>query len=151
MANSISVNVKGVYILSTISGPTPVVLLADDKERIVPIYIGFPEAISINAALKNEVSPRPMTHDLIMSILNTLGARIIKIVIDDLDEQIYYARLYVSNGDEEANIDARPSDCIALAIRASAPIYIEEDVIDKVAITKREIEGARPIDSFLNY
>lgn len=151
MANPVSVNVKGVYVLGTISGPTPVVLLTDDKERIVPIYIGFPEAISINSALKNEVSPRPMTHDLIMSILNSLGARIVRIVIDDLDEQIYYARLYVRNGNEETNLDARPSDCIALAVRASAPIFIDEDVIDKVAISKREVEGARAIDSFLNY
>ncbi len=149
MANSVSVNVKGVYVLSTVTGPTPVVLLADDKERLVPIYVGFPEAISINAGLKKEVSPRPMTHDLIMSILDIQGIKIEKIVIDDLDEQIYYARLYMKNGKEENNIDARPSDCIALAVRSSAPIFVDEDIIDKVAISKLEIEDARSIDSFM--
>ena len=82
----IAVEIKGIYMVSTTTGHTPVVLLTDDGDRFLPIYIGLSEAISINAALHGEVPSRPMTHDLIMSILENFEANIVTVVIDDVEE-----------------------------------------------------------------
>src|SRR5450759_3542885 len=82
----IAVEIKGIYMVSTTTGHAPVVLLTDDGHRFLPIYIGISEAISISAALNGEVPSRPMTHDLIMSILENFEASIVTVVIDDVDE-----------------------------------------------------------------
>ena len=92
----VPVRVKGVYIAeSEGSAPAPVVLLEDEKSTIVPIFVGLSEAISIHHALMGEISPRPMTHDLFISVLESLCASITNVLIDDLDEGVYYARLTV--------------------------------------------------------
>ena len=84
---------------------------------MVPIYIGLAEAISIDIALRNETTPRPMTHDLMKSVMDNFNINIDRILIDDLDEQVFYARLMLKDTDKDIEIDARPSDCIALAVR----------------------------------
>ena len=146
----VPVKVKGVYIAeATGSSPAPVVLLEDDKSRIVPIFVGLSEAISIHHALLGELSPRPMTHDLFISVLETLEACILKVLIDDLDGGIYYARLSIKNDSKESEIDARPSDCLALALRAKAPIEIQEKVILESSISKSDMEKLMSIENFL--
>lgn len=148
MSDYVPVNVRGVYFVSTITGPQAVVFLSDNGERMVPIYIGPAEAISIDIALRKETTPRPMTHDLLKSIMENCGIAIDRIIIDDLDEQVFYARLMLRNGEREIEIDARPSDCIALAVRSNAHIFIEQGILDKVAIDRKDIEAAGNIEDF---
>src|SRR5512140_3210322 len=128
MSDYVPVSVRGVYFVSTITGPQAVVFLSDNGDRMVPIYIGPAEAISIDIALRKETTPRPMTHDLVRSIMENFGIGIDRILIDDLDEQVFYARLMLRNGAREIEIDARPSDCIALAVRSEAKIFIEQGI-----------------------
>ncbi len=150
MEMPIPVKVKGVYIAeSTGNSPAPVVLLEDETSRIVPIFVGLSEAISIHHALLGELSPRPMTHDLFISVLEALEASILKVLIDDLDGGIYYARLSIKNGSKESEIDARPSDCLALALRAKAPIEIQEKVANESSISKSDAEKLMSIENFL--
>jgi hypothetical protein len=150
MEAPVPVKVKGVYIAEAIgSSPAPVVLLEDDRSRIVPIFVGLSEAISIYHALSGELSPRPMTHDLFISVLESLEVTINKVLIDDLDGGVYYARLTIKNGSKESEIDARPSDCLALALRAKAPIQIQEKIVSESNIKKSEVENLMSIESFL--
>jgi bifunctional DNase/RNase len=146
----VKVKVKGVYIAdSQGTSPAPVVLLEDEKSRIVPIFVGLSEAISIYHALSGELSPRPMTHDLFISVLENLKASINKVLIDDLDGGVYYARLSIIKDSEESDIDARPSDCLALALRAKAPIEVQEKVVCQSNISKADIEKLIGLENFL--
>jgi bifunctional DNase/RNase len=150
MEAPIPVRVKGVYIAeSSGATPAPVVLLEDEKARIVPIFVGLSEAISIYHALSGELSPRPMTHDLFISVLESLNANIMKVLIDDLDGGIYYARLSIKNDSQQSEIDARPSDCLALALRAKAPIEVQEKVVNESSISKSDMEKLISIENFL--
>jgi len=112
-------------------GITPVVVLRAEDGRILPIYIGISEAVAIHSALKNEIPPRPMTHDLLVEIIRRLEAKVERIVIDDLVDNTFYARLILKREDREIEIDARPSDSIAVAVRLGIPIYIDEKVLDE--------------------
>ncbi len=123
--------VFGVYAAPGVFGITPVVVLRAEDGRILPIYIGISEAVAIHSALKNEIPPRPMTHDLLVEVIRRLDAKVEKIVIDDLVDNTFYARLILRRGDREIEIDARPSDSIAVAVRLGAPIYIDESVLDE--------------------
>jgi bifunctional DNase/RNase len=141
------VEVKGIYMVSTSTGHTPVVLLTDDGHRFLPIYIGISEAISINAAMRGEIPSRPMTHDLIMSILENFHASIATVVIDDVDEGIYYAQLSIKVNGTEKQLDARPSDCIALAVRSDITVLVRRSILEDSAISKDDLD-IKEIDSF---
>jgi len=149
-AAPVPVRVKGVYIAEPQgNSPAPVVLLEDEKARLVPIFVGLSEAISIYHALSGELSPRPMTHDLFISALESLGASITNVLIDDLDGGIYYARLTIKGNSNQSEIDARPSDCLALALRAKAPIEVQEKVVSETGISKTDMEKLTSIENFL--
>lgn len=105
------------------------VLLQDDRARKVPIWIGKFEAVAISMALEGEQFDRPLTHDLLRLVVERLGAEVDRIVIDDLWQDTFYAKLSLSRGETMVQIDCRPSDAIALAVRARAPIYVAEAVI----------------------
>jgi uncharacterized protein len=109
----------------------PIIILRDKEgQRVLPIWVGVFEANAIALQIENVTTPRPMTHDLLRNVIQDLRARIDKIVVSDLKENTFYALIYLTvNGDVVA-IDARPSDAIALALRARAPIFVEERVID---------------------
>lgn len=143
------VHVKGVYMIETLGRHAPAILLEDNTGLLMPIYVGHPEAFSINAVLKNETMPRPMTHDLVVSMLTRLGAEIESVLIDDKIDNIYYARLSLRKDDSVMDFDARPSDCIALALRNGAPIMIRDKVLRNAAIDKEKLVGARAIDGFV--
>jgi bifunctional DNase/RNase len=150
MEAPVPVRVKGVYIAeSEGSSPAPVVLLEDNAGRIVPIFVGLSEAISIHHALLGELSPRPMTHDLFISALECLSASITNVLIDDLEGGIYYARLTIKSETRQSEIDARPSDCLALALRAKAPIELQEKVAADAAISRSDMEKLTSIDNYL--
>ncbi|WP_290899944.1 bifunctional nuclease family protein [Ferroglobus sp.] len=124
--------IKGVYAATTVFGMSPVVVLSLEDGRMLPIYIGIPEAVAIFSALKNQTPPRPMTHDLIVEIIQRLKARVARVVIDDIIESTYYATIYLEVDNIEVEVDARPSDSIAIALRTKAPIFVRKAVIDEV-------------------
>ena len=131
MGAPVPVRVKGVYIAeSERNSPAPVVLLEDEKARIVPIFVGLSEAISIHHALLGELSPRPMTHDLLKNMLEKLNAKVTKIEVTDLKDNTFFATIYLSLVDRTFSVDARPSDAIALALRTNSPIYVNEKVVE---------------------
>jgi bifunctional DNase/RNase len=110
----------------------PIIILRDDEEkRSLPIWIGIYEANAIALELEKIETPRPMTHDLIKNILETIEARVTKVVVTDLKENTFYAVLHLQVGGTEYTVDSRPSDAIALALRVAAPIYVDEDVVRK--------------------
>ncbi len=108
----------------------PVVLLKDSEGKFtLPIWIGLLEASAIASELEGIEPPRPMTHDLLISVVKAMKGKIIKVVVIDLADNTYYARVYIEVDGEVLDIDARPSDSMALALRAKAPIFVEEKVI----------------------
>ena len=116
-------------------GKQPIVLLkTTDGNKFLPIWIGHPEAAAILMKLQGAATPRPMTHDLITDLLSQLEARVIRIAVTELRENTFYAVITVSVDGGEIEIDSRPSDAIALAVRAGAPIYAAESVIEESAI-----------------
>ena len=109
----------------------PIVILRDGEgQRILPIWVGVFEANAIALQIENVQTPRPMTHDLLKNVINDLKADIQKIVVSDLKENTFYALIYLLVNGEPVAVDARPSDAIALALRARAPIFVEDSVID---------------------
>ncbi len=144
------VAIKGVFLIQKTGGPVPLVLLEDDEKRIMPIYIGLSEAISINSALNHEIPPRPMTHDLFVSLLERTSSRIDDILIDEINNGIYYARMCVTMDGRHFELDARPSDCIAIALRCSAPIHVRESVLSETVINKEDLEGIQSLDNYLS-
>jgi bifunctional DNase/RNase len=109
----------------------PIIILRDkDGDRVLPIWVGIFEANAIALQIENIATPRPMTHDLLKNVIQDLKAEIEKIVVSDLRENTFYAVIYLKLGVETVAIDSRPSDAIALALRARAPIFVEESVID---------------------
>ena len=109
----------------------PIIILRDkDGQRVLPIWVGIFEANAIALQMENVSTPRPMTHDLLRNIIQDLKGLVTKIVISDLKDNTFYALIYVETPGDVVAIDARPSDAIALALRAQAPIYVEETVID---------------------
>ncbi len=109
-----------------------IVLKEKGGERILPIVIGIAEAYAIDMKLKGINPARPLTHDLLKDVIDSLGAKLDRVIIDKLQDNTFHAKLIlVLNGQEEKNIDARPSDSIALATRAQAPLFVEEDVLVK--------------------
>jgi len=109
----------------------PIIILRDkDGQRVLPIWVGVFEANAIALQIENVTTPRPMTHDLLKNVIQDLHGRIEKIVVSDLKENTFYALIYLTVGGELMAVDARPSDAIALALRARAPIFVEEKVID---------------------
>jgi len=109
----------------------PIIILRDkDGHRVLPIWVGVFEANAIALQIENVSTPRPMTHDLLRNVIHDLKADILKIVVHDLKENTFYALIYLAVNGEAVAVDARPSDAIALALRARAPIFVEDAVID---------------------
>jgi len=120
-------------------GKQPIVLLKTaEANKFLPIWIGHPEAAAILMKLQGASAPRPLTHDLLVNILGELEVEIVRVTVTELRENTFYASITVQQNGSEIEIDSRPSDAIALAVRADAPIFAAEDVIEESAI---EFEG----------
>ena len=116
-------------------GKQPIVLLKTaEGNKFLPIWIGHPEAAAILMKLQGANTPRPMTHDLVTDMLEKLEARVIRIAVTELRENTFYAVVTVAVDGSEIEIDSRPSDAIALAVRSDAPIYVDDSVIEESAI-----------------
>lgn len=114
-------------------GNVPVVFLREREglRRLLPIYVGVPEASSIQLAVEGREAPRPLTHDLMVNVLGALGAVLDKVVITDVDEGTFFAELHLQSRSGPVVVSSRPSDAIAIAVRAGASIYCESDVLDE--------------------
>jgi len=126
-------------------GKQPIVLLKTvDGNRFLPIWIGHPEAAAILMKLQGASTPRPMTHDLLSDLLEQLDAKCERVSVTELRDNTFYASITISMNGSELEIDSRPSDAIALAVRTQAPIFAAEEVIEESAI---EFEGAEVEDA----
>ncbi len=113
----------------------PVVILRSQAERkLLPIWIGEAEANAIQLRLAGRKPPRPLTHDLLDRVVAQLGARIVRVHVEDLRENVFYGRLFLKHGTKEVDIDARPSDCIALAVGARVPVVVSRRVLDAAGV-----------------
>jgi uncharacterized protein len=120
-------------------GKQPIVLLkTTDGNKFLPIWIGHPEAAAILMKLQGASTPRPMTHDLLADVFEQLDAEVVRITVTELRENTFYASITVQQNGSEIEIDSRPSDAIAIAVRSDAPIFAAERVIEESAI---EFEG----------
>ena len=111
-----------------------VILKATKQERYLFIWIAHAEAYAIAVELQGTTSPRPLTHDLLKNVIGELGASLESIVISDLIEDIFYARLVLDVAGRHVEVDARPSDAIALAVRAKTSIFVEDSVLDRAGV-----------------
>jgi bifunctional DNase/RNase len=121
----------------------PIVLLRDlDSQRVLPIWVGPVEANAIAMQVENVAPARPMTHDLMRSLLQELDVHLTRVIIADLRESTFFAYLELQRGGEMLYVDARPSDAIALAIRAKAPVFVEQKVLDQAKAVETPSEEA---------
>ena len=135
-------------------GKQPIVLLKTaDGNKFLPIWIGHPEAAAILMKLQGAATPRPMTHDLFTDILSQLEARVVKIAVTELRENTFYAQITVAVDGTEIEIDSRPSDAIALAVRSDAPIYAAEAVIEESAIEfeQEDVDQEEVVEEFKKF
>jgi len=133
----IEMNIKGLMVDPVTNLPI-VILRNKDGEKVLPIWVGMFEANAIALQIEKVDTPRPMTHDLMKGLLAHLDAQVTKIVVTELRDNTFYANITVQQNGSEIEIDSRPSDAIAIAVRSDAPIYAAEHVIEESAI---EFEG----------
>lgn len=127
----------------------PIVLLreVEGQRRVLPIFIGGPEATAIAFALDGVETPRPMTHDLMKDLIEELGGAVERIVVTDLNEGTFFAEIHLRTAAGTLQVSSRPSDAIALAVRVGAPIFAEEKVVDDAAtVVEDENEPAESDD-----
>ena len=120
-------------IINETSDQQIIVLKERHGQRSFPVVIGIVEIFAIDRRLKGIKPPRPMTHDLLDNVIENLGAKIEKIVINDLSNHTFYAKIYLSLNGRTVQIDSRPSDAIALSVASNAPIYVAEHVFEKTS------------------
>lgn len=118
------------------------VLLEDQQGRLLPIAIGWCEALAIQLKLQSADMPRPMTHDLLCHSVEKLGGTITRVLIDDLWQSTYYAKLCLAGSDgAELQVDCRPSDALALAVRAEVPVLVRDDVLEEGKVPRSLLDG----------
>lgn len=130
MSHLVPMSIKGL-MLDPVSNSPIVVLKDSDEKFLLPIWVGIFEANAIALQLESVETPRPMTHDLLRTMIEELNARVTEVVISDLRESTFFAQIRMVSGDRRFDIDARPSDAIALALRVEAPILVAQSVLDQ--------------------
>ena len=126
----IKMEIKGL-LMDPVSNMPMIILRDEEEKRSLPIWVGLFEANAIALEMEKVSTPRPMTHDLLKNVLAELDARVEKVVINDLRENTFFARIHLARKDSTLSIDSRPSDAIALALRSQAGIFVEEVVLEK--------------------
>jgi bifunctional DNase/RNase len=135
-------------------GKQPIVLLKTaDGNKFLPIWIGHPEAAAILMKLQGAATPRPMTHDLVTDMLTQLDTSVVRICVTELRDNTFYASITLQQDGSEIEIDSRPSDAIALAVRADAKIFVADEVIDDSAIefNQEPEDSGEVIDEFKKF
>ena len=141
--------VRGVFVAVGDSATVPLVVLSDGSDRVLPIFIGIWEAISINSARNREVLPRPFTHDLFLDLCEKFSIALRFLQIDSIEDGVYYAQLVLSANGHDEYIDCRPSDGIAVALRGEAPIFVEESVLASAGQSCTELPNVVDLSTFL--
>ena len=133
--------VEVAFVSVDAAGSTVVFLrnIENEKKRLLPIWIGQSEAIAIHLQLKDELPPRPFAHDLMKNIIEALSATVDSIYVHSLKDRTFFALINLTVGQETLQIDARPSDSIALALRSNAPIFVEEEIIAKNSFAEDDL------------
>src|SRR5688572_2718975 len=126
----VAMSIKGL-MLDPVSNSPIVVLKDEDDKFFLPIWVGIFEANAIALQLENVTTPRPMTHDLLRNMIAELNAQVTRIVINDLRDSTFFARIGLTAGGRSLELDARPSDAIALALRTEAPIFVAQSVLEQ--------------------
>jgi len=138
---SVEVRIRGLMMDPSTS--MPIVVLKDvASDTVMPIWVGIFEATAIALEIEKVAAPRPMTHDLTRNLIRNLNARLERVVISELKDDTFYAKLWLQQGSDPLVIDARPSDALALALRADCPIYVTDEVMQKAKLnTSGQAEG----------
>jgi uncharacterized protein len=131
--------------------PCLVLREAEGAGRILPIFIGSPEATAIALALEEVETPRPMTHDLMKDVLDELGARIERVTVTELRDATFYAEIVLSSAGTVHSVSARPSDAVALAVRFGAPVFAEEGVLDEAGRVPDKGEPDDVVEQFREF
>ncbi len=135
-------------VLDPLSSMPMIILRDEEDKRSLPIWVGLPEANAIAMELEKMPMQRPMTHDLLKNVLETVKARVTRVAVTDLRENTFYALIHLQLGTQELTVDSRPSDAIALALRVEAPIFVAEEVLVKAESVEvkvgRDPEGGGP-------
>jgi bifunctional DNase/RNase len=134
MTSEIKINVVGLIYNNNLAGTYGLIMAEEDGKRRFSVMIGEPEAQSIAMKMNKKKSPRPLTHDLIISLLASFNAKLKKIVICDMINEVFYSELYIERDNNQMVVDARTSDAIALAIRSECDIFIKSEVLNIVGI-----------------
>jgi uncharacterized protein len=140
MTDLVPMSIKGL-MLDPVSNSPIVVLKDEDDKFFLPIWVGIFEANAIALQLENVSTPRPMTHDLLRNMIAELDGRVTRIVINDLRDSTFFAQIRVTSGQRTLELDARPSDAIALALRTAAPIFVAQSVLEQAQTISPDVEG----------
>jgi len=140
----IEMNIKGLMIDPITN--MPIIILRDQEgQRILPIWVGVFEANAIALQIENVQTPRPMTHDLLKNIIDDLSAQVERIVVTELKENTFYALIHLRKNGHSIEVDARPSDAIALALRTRSPIFVEEAVIQNARSVENSLDSSMDV------
>ena len=137
----VPMSIKGL-MLDPVSNSPIVVLKDDDEKFFLPIWVGIFEANAIALQLENVTTPRPMTHDLLRNMISELDGHVTRVVINDLRDSTFFAQIRLNVGAKTLEVDARPSDAIALALRTEAPIFVAQSVLDQAQTITPEGEDS---------
>src|SRR5687767_3373790 len=136
----VAMSIKGL-MLDPVSNSPIVVLKDEDDKFFLPIWVGIFEANAIALQLENVTTPRPMTHDLLRNMIAELNAQVTRIVINDLRDSTFFAQIRLLMGGKTLELDARPSDAIALALRTEAPIFVAQSVLEQAQTVAPEVDA----------
>ncbi|MEO0225713.1 MAG: bifunctional nuclease family protein [candidate division WOR-3 bacterium] len=135
----IEVSIQGV--VSDSESDSYVMLLKEKQgEKILPIFIGANEAAAIIVALEGVPFPRPLTHDLLKLVIDALNGKVIRVVVTDLNKDTFYAKIYIETNGNLIGIDARPSDSVALAVRAKSPVYVADSIMESNGLILKNLD-----------
>jgi len=151
MNSEIKLTITGLVYNQTVVGTYGLVLSEEFGNRRFSVMIGEPEAQSIALKMNNKKSPRPLTHDLIKSLLNTFGATLQKVLIYDMINDVFYSELHVMKEDKIMIVDARTSDAVALAVRVDCPIFIKSEILDIVGTEVEQVVSQDSVKSELPF
>jgi len=141
--------VKGVFVAMSDATTVPLVVLTDGGELCLPIFIGLWEAVSINSAKNKEILSRPFTHDLFLDLAAKFSITFHSLQIDSVEDGVYYAQLVLSADHHKEYIDCRPSDGIALALRADVPIFVDKNVLESAGQKNSDLPDLVDLSTFL--
>jgi bifunctional DNase/RNase len=141
--------VKGVFVTTNDATTVPLVVLSDGGDRNLPIFIGLWEAVSINSAKNKEILSRPFTHDLFLDLIVKFSITVHYLQIDSLEDGVYYAQLVLSAEHHKEYLDCRPSDGIALALRADVPLFVDENVLVSAGQKSADLPPMVDLSTFL--